>query len=165
MRISIKFARVIVLLIAVVAVPIALASIAGRVVGERVYLLNSSLCRVAVMDQHNGSSIHPGETALVKHGFLDRTPNILIVAEGDIWFGGLHFGSSKLEIRGQDDIVIPRGWLETSWLGSSLTYELTAKGELILRSPKRVGSYVMSQPAGLPATRRLGSLSSKCTRA
>lgn len=132
--------------------------------GERVYLLNKSLCQVSVMDQHNGSLVPSGETTLVKPGFLDRTPTMLIAVNGDILFGGLHFASGKLEIRGRSDIIIPKEWLETSFLDSSLTYELTAKGELILHSHQGNGSHAIAQPLGLPLVGRFGRRSIECMR-
>ena len=157
MRPSVRLWRIGLLLVLVISVPIAGGEVAGHFVGHRVYLLNSTKCDVAVMEQHDGVTAKPGETVLVKPGLVDRTPTKLIAAGPGIWLGGLHFDSAgKLEVRGQDDIKVPDAWFEQTQFGTKLTYELTVDGALIVREPSGHTESRMEQPAGLPLRRRGG---------
>lgn len=150
------------LLLAVIAVPIAVASIGGRFVGDRIYLQNNTKCRIAVMEEHDSHVAARGEAVLVKPGLIDRTPTMLIASEGNILFGGLHFADRRLQARGQDDIIIPEVWRRTTIVGSMLTYELTAKGELVVQAPSGISSKI-PQPSGLPLRPRLGANSKECS--
>jgi hypothetical protein len=160
MRFTVRIARVVALLLLAIVVPLAVASAGGRFIGNRVYMLNSTHCRVVVMEEHDGYGANPGETILVKPGLVDRTPTMLILAGSTVWFGGLHFTDDMLQVRGQADIVIPRSWLHSSFLGSTLTYELTAGGELLVKQPPDQSS--VSQPQGFPLKARPPSASSEC---
>jgi hypothetical protein len=99
------------------------------------------------MEQHDGETVNPGETVLLKAGFVSRTPTKLIVSGSAVWLGGLHFSAGLLEVRGMPDVVVPSNWRDESPMGSALTYELTARG-LQLRAPP--GKAQPVQPAGLP---------------
>lgn len=167
MQVAHRIARVFILLAAVIAVPFAVASVAGNFVGHRVYLVNNTTCDVGVMEEHGGSIAKPGEKILVKPGLIDRTPTMMITANWDIWFGGLHFGpNGTLELRGRDgevtSIVIPSPWSEHAFFGTILTYEVSRQGQLVVRQPASGGSAVFSQPSGLPVEHRPGSRSKEC---
>ena len=150
-------------LLCAVALLVAVTWAVGRFSGHRVYLLNSTNCRIWVMTQHDGHVVKSGETALVKSGFVERTPTVLIGSGDQTWFGGLHFTESKLQIRGQDDISIPVSWRASSLFGSTLTYELTGVGQLVIQPPQQA-QLLPTQPAGLPMQARSGIQLSKCIR-
>ena len=161
MRIIARVTRALALLALVILIPIAGAELGARFMGSRIYLLNSTNCRVVVMEQHDGYGADPGERVLVKAGFVDRTPTMLIVAGSSIWFGGLHFSLDKLQVRDHDDVLIRAEMLEHSILGSSLTYELTDRGMLAVKQPlSQIGA---AQPVGLPLIARRAS-STECAR-
>jgi len=162
MHISIRIARILVLLCIVIGIPIAAASVAGHYVGHRVYLLNSTRCQVTVMSEHEGATVQPGEIMLVKPGLIDRTPSLIIIANWDMWFDGLHFTSDRLQTRFKDDIVVSNAWFADSIFGTTLTYELTRQGRLVIMPPKGMGQNALTQPAGLPLEHRLGTRSKEC---
>ena len=151
MRLSVRLLRIGCLLALVIFFLIAGAEVAGHFVGHRVYLLNSTRCDVAVMEEHEGVTAKPSETVLVKPGLIDRTPTKVITAGPGILLGGLHFGSAgKLEVRGQSDIKVPASWFEETPFGTKLTYELTADGTLMVRIPAGLTESSKQQPTGLP---------------
>lgn len=162
MRVVIRIARIVALLILVVVVPLSVASVGSRYTGDRVYLLNSTRCRIVVMEQHDGHGANPGAEVLIKHGFVDRTPTMMIVSGSAIWLGGLHFSIDKLQVRDVADIAIPSSWLGSSITGRTLTYELTADGQLLVKAPP---AYPASQqPQGLPLKVRQTADSNECIR-
>ena len=143
-----RLTRILATLLMVVVVMAAVAFMRGQVAGNRIFLLNSTNCRIEVMEEHDGSVAQPGETVLVKPGFIKRTPTMLIASGSHSWFGGLHFAEDKLQVHGRDDIIIPLSWRETSLFGTRLTYELTAQGQLVVYS---AGNKLPGpQPSGLP---------------
>lgn len=148
MHVIVRIARVVVLLLLVIAVPLILVSVGGRFIGSRVYIVNNTGCRVVVMEEHDGYDANPGESVLIKSGLVDSTPTMMILAGSTVWFRGLHFSNEKLRMRGQDDILIPHSLLRTSLIGSTLTYELTANGLLQLKL--QAGDSSASQPLGFP---------------
>lgn len=162
MRIGIRPARVVALLLLVIVIPLSVTSVAGRFMGDRVYLLNSTPCRVVVMEQHDGHEANPGETVLIKSGFVDRTPTMMVFSGSAFWFGGLHFTTDTLQVRDQADIAIPPSWLSSSIMGKELTYELTADGQLLVKGPTMQPS--MPQPKGLPLKARATPDSKQCRR-
>ena len=165
MKVSIRILRVIVLLGLVLGFLVVGAEIAGHFVGNRVYLLNSTSCEVAVMNEHDGTLAKPGETVLVKSGIIDRTSTLLITANGDIWFGGLHFDSSgKFEFRGHDDIKVSESWFRHTLFGTTLTYELSQQGDLSVRHPLNSTDSQLPQPVGLPIRHLPGPRSNDCAR-
>jgi len=154
MRRLTRIARIAALLVAVVGLPLAAANVAGRVAGDRIYLLNRTACVVTVMSQHEGVAIKPGEAGLIKSGFVERTPTVLIASGPGIWVGGLHFSLHRIEVRGRPDVAIPRAAYESSRLGAALKLEVT-ESELRLAIPNGVG--VRAQPDGLPITFQPGA--------
>ena len=153
MRASTRIIRVIVLLVGLGVLLIAAPTVAGRFIGNRIYLLNSTSCPLALMSEHEGLVAQPGQTVLAKNGLIDRTPTMMIAVNNDIWFGGLHFSSKKLEIRDHEDVLVPASWVRVVLGGTTLTYEVTDAGlqlETERQSPK-------AQPLGLPLSRRSGS--------
>ena len=162
MRIGVRPARVVALLILVIVLPLAVTSVASRFTGDRVYLVNSTPCRVVVMEQHDGHEANPGETVLIKSGFLDRTPTMMVFSGSAFLFGGLHFTMNTLQVRDQADIAIPPSWLSSSITGKELTYELTADGQLLVKGPTTQSS--MPQPKGLPLKTRATPDSTQCRR-
>jgi hypothetical protein len=161
MQTLIRIARIVALLLLVLAIPYAVASIGGRYGGNRIYLTNNTKCRVVLMEQHDGTAALPGETILVKPGFLDRTPTMLIGFDTGILIGGLHFSEDRLQVRGLDDIAVPASWREKTTFGTKLTYELNARGQLLLRAAyeSKVSS---GQPPGLPVQTRIESQWERC---
>jgi hypothetical protein len=139
------------LLAAAVGLPIAGATVAGRIAGDRIYLLNSTACVVAVMSQHDGVAIRPGEVGLIKPGFVDRTPTMLIASRG-IWLGGLHFSFDRIEVRDRAEVAIPLSARETASLGAAINLEVT-EGELRVAIP----GGVRAQPEGFPITFQPGA--------
>jgi len=162
MKIGMRIARVVVLLVVVVGILIAAESAAGRFVGHRVYLRNSTICEVVVMQEHDGIMAKPGETVLVKSGLIDRTPTMMITANWDIWFGGLHFSADRLQVRGNSDVIFPSLWLKSSLIGTTLTFDLTRQGQLVVLPPNDATQIALPQPEGLPLQHRLGSRSDEC---
>jgi hypothetical protein len=167
MPVARRVVRILILLGAVIAVPFAVASVAGNFVGHRVYLVNSTLCDVAVMEEHGGLIAKPGEKILIKSGLIDRTPSMMITANWDIWFSGLRFASDgTLALRGRDgavvSVVIPSSWNEHAFFGTVLIYEVTRQGQLVVRQPASGSSAVSLQPSGLPVEHRSGSRSKEC---
>jgi len=162
MRIGIRPARVVALLLLMVVVPLSVTSVASRFLGDRVYLLNSTPCRVVAVEQHNGHEANPGETVLIKSGFADRTPTMMVFSGSAFWFGGLHFTMDTLQVRDQANIAIPPSWLSSSILGRELTYELTADGQLLVKGPTMQPS--MPQPKGLPLKTLATPDSKQCRR-
>ena len=161
MRIITRVTRVLALLALVIVIPIACVTVAARFMGSRIYLLNSTSCRVVVMEEHDGHGADPGDRVLVKTGFVDRTPTMFILAGASFLYGGLHFSIDKLQVRDHDDVLIPAAMLERSVLGSSLTYELTDRGMLVVKQPiSQIGAV---QPVGLPLVAR-SPLISVCAR-
>ena len=162
MRVGIPIARIVALLILVIVVPLSVASVGSRYMGDRVYLLNSTRCRVVVMEQHDGHGANPGEEVLVKRGFVARTPTMMIASGSAIWLGGLHFSIDKLQVRDMADIAIPSSWLGSSIRGRTLAYELTAEGQLLVKAPPARPS--VQQPQGFPLKVRLAANSNECIR-
>ena len=117
----------------VIIVPLSVASVGSRYMGDRVYLLNNTSCRVVVMEEHDGHAANPGEEVLIKPGFVDRIPTMMIVTDSAVWFGGLRFTVSTLHVRDQADIQIPPLFAWDFDRGRTLTYELTTDGQLLYK--------------------------------
>jgi len=162
MHAGVRLARIITLLILVIIVPLSVASVGSRYMGDRVYLLNNTSCRVVVMEEHDGHAANPGEEVLIKPGFVDRTPTMMIVTDSAVWFGGLRFAVSTLQVRDQADIQIPPSLLGTLIGGRTLTYELTTDGQLLVKGPPMHSS--MAQPQGLPLKARTTPNPNECKR-
>jgi hypothetical protein len=146
----------------VVGIFIAAESTAGRFVGHRVYLRNSTICEILVTHEHDGFIVKPGETVLVKSGLIGRTPTMMISANWDIWFWGLHFSADRLHVRGNNDITFPSSWLKSSLFGTTLTFDLTRQGQLIVLPPNDAAQLALPQPEGLPLQHQLSSRSNEC---
>ena len=149
-----RIGRIAALLIAAVGLPLAAATVAGRVAGDRIYLLNRTACVVTVMSEHEGVAIQPGDVGLIKPGFIDRTPTMLIVSGPGAWVEGLHFSLHRIEARGRPEVAIPPTAYESTSFGSTLKLEVT-ESELRLAIPDGVG--VRAQPDGLPITFQPGA--------
>ena len=162
MRVGIRIARIAGLLIFVILVPLSVASVGSLYMGDRVYLLNNTRCRIVVMEEHDGHEANPGEEVLIKRGFVERTPTMMILAGSAVWFGGLHFAVNTLQVRDKSDIAIPPFFLGSSMLGRTLTYELTMDGQLLVKSPPMHPS--VAQPQGLPLKARTTADSNECIR-
>lgn len=154
MRLGPRILRVLSLLLIALAVPLVVASVASRVAGDRIYLLNATNCNVSVIEQHDGKTAAPGELILVKAGFVDRTPTLLITSNSVIWYGGLHFSTDIFQNRGEPDVPISSAWRVSSMFGTKQIYELRADG-LFLRSP--TDPIALPQPVGFPVIPRGGS--------
>ncbi len=161
MQTLIRIARIVALLLLVVAIPYGAASIGGRFGGNRIYLTNNTKCHVVLMEQHDGTAALPGETILVKPGFLDRTPMMLIAFDSGILLGGLHFSEDRLQVRDFNDIVVPASWLEQTTFGTKLIYELNARGQLLLRAGNGT-ELPTAQPPGLPVQTRIDFQGERC---
>jgi hypothetical protein len=150
MKLLVRTVRVVALLVAVVGVPLAVASVAGQVSGDRVYLLNSTNCVVAAMSQHEGVTVKPGESALLKPGFLARTPTMILASGPGIWIGGLHFSIDRVEVRHRADVEVPEAWRTSSFLGTTITLEL-------FQDQLRLTGTPAVQPKGFPIMFRPGA--------
>ncbi|MEX5832849.1 hypothetical protein AB3332_22995 [Ralstonia solanacearum] len=72
MHIIVRFARIVALLLFVLAVPAILITLGSRYTGDRVYILNSTSCSVAVIEEHDGHRANPGESTLIKSGVVNQ---------------------------------------------------------------------------------------------
>jgi hypothetical protein len=135
----------------------------ARYTGGRVYVLNGTSCRIVVIEEHDGYAADPGEMILVKPSLIDRSPTMMIRAGSSIWFGGLHFSLARLEVRERQDVLIPPSLLRSTRFGSSLTYQLTDRGQLVIANP--TGEAAIVQPQGLPLTARPASAATECAHA
>ena len=160
MHIIVRFARIVALLLFVLAVPAILITIGSRYTGDRVYILNSTSCSVTVIEEHDGHRANPGESTLIKSGVVNQTPTMMIRVGSTVWFGGLHFSQEKLRLRDHDDVLIPRTWRQASSFGTTLTYEITSDGELRLKTPR--GESSAPQPLGLPLKAPAQALADRC---
>lgn len=151
MALFMRAVRISVLLALILALGYACIEVAGRYLGDRVYLKNSSACTIHLMSQHNGQKVEPGETVLVKPGFVDRTPSMLVVHAKGIWIGGLHFSADKFSVRGEADREVPAEWVQGTIFGRRLVFDLNPKGQLAVIPPNPEG---LSQPRGFPVNFR-----------
>lgn len=163
MHIIVRLSRIVALLLFVLAIAVILITIGSRYTGDRVYILNSTSCRLVVIEEHDGYRASPGESTLVKSGFVNQTPTMMIRVGSSFWFGGLHFSQEKLRLRDQDDVLIPRIWRQASSFGTTLTYEITANGELRLKGLG--GESSAPQPLGLPLKAPAQALAEGCGNA
>ncbi|WP_459204331.1 hypothetical protein ACQVRV_17335 (plasmid) [Ralstonia pseudosolanacearum] len=148
MHIIVRFARIAALLLLVLAIPLIFSIIRGRYSGDRIYILNSTSCRIVVMEEHDGYGANPGESTLIKWSSVEQTPTMKILAGSTVLFSGLHFSQEKLRMRDHDDILIQHIWRQVSSFGTTLTYDITADGELRLK--EQGGKSPAPQPLGLP---------------
>jgi hypothetical protein len=162
MPIKRQMTRIALLLILASGILMAATSFLNHYIGHRVYLRNSTLCRVAVMQEHDGIVARPGETVLVKSGLVDRTPTLMITAKSTIWASGLHFSFNRLQIREHGDIIVPASWSTGSLFGATVTYAITRQGQLVLLPPGDTSQATLAQPAGLPIQLWSGSASKEC---
>ncbi|MGH1510443.1 hypothetical protein [Ralstonia solanacearum] len=163
MHIIVRFSRIVALLLFVLAIPAIIITIGSRYTGDRVYIMNSTSCRVVVTEEHDGYRANPGESTLIKSSFVNQTPTMMIRVGSTFWFGGLHFSQKKLRLRDHDDVLIPRTWRQLSFFGTKLTYEITADGELRLKGPR--GESSAPQPSGLPLKAPAQALAEGCGNA
>lgn len=142
-----RAARMSVLLALVLALGYASIEVAGRYLGDRVYLKNSSACTIHLMSEHDGQKAEPSETVLVKPGFVDRTPSMLVVHAKGIWVGGLHFSADRFSVRGEAEREVPAEWMQGTMFGRRLVFDLNPDGQLAVIAPNPEGR---SQPRGFP---------------
>lgn len=148
-RSLIRISFMLLLLALIVAAFVFAISFIGRFSGDRIYIHNGTNCQIVAMDEHEGITAAPNETIMIKSGHGSRTPTMLIASGGSLLFGGLHFTDGGIETRGQGVISVPLSWRKTSLMGSTLTYELTANGALIIQPSSRPLA-AASQPTGFP---------------
>ncbi|QHJ01041.1 hypothetical protein GT347_25475 [Xylophilus rhododendri] len=135
MNFLLKLGRITFLLVLVLVTIFAAGELMGRHFGDRIYLRNASPCTIVMMSEHQGIEANPGESVLIKAGFIDRTPTMLITRVGGIWQGGLHFSIDNFSVRDQPDRAIPPDWIENTLRGRKLTYVLDKDGQISVISP------------------------------
>lgn len=122
-----------------------------RHVGNRIFLANASACDIVVSDEHGGATIRPGHRELVRSGFIDHSPSMLVATRQQAWTG-VRFHERLVNVRTADgnnlDISIPPNWWHPTSLGRELTFEVDGTGRLVLRAP--LGAVPGPQPSGFP---------------
>lgn len=131
----------------------------GRYSGDRVYLKNSSICTIHLISEHDGQKAEPGKTILLKPGFVDKTPTMLISHAKGIWVGDLHFSAGKFSVRGEADREIPAEWMQKSFFGRRLVFDLKKNGQLDIAGPSEKEG---TQPQGFPFKLPLGGDEQRC---
>ena len=161
MRLSIRIARIVALLGLLFIATLAVSTVAGRLTGDRVYLINKSRCALAVMDEHDGVTVGIDETVLVKSGLFDRTPTMVIAPSQGMWFGGVHFSSGgKISVRGYHDLTVPPSWIRQTLLGTEITYEITSTAQIVVHQ-YGVGQ-LQAQPSGFPIESNTNARGGSC---
>jgi hypothetical protein len=121
-------------------------------IGARVFVRNDSPCDIQLSEEHSGSTIHPGEKALAKSNFVERSPTMLLVSKHRAWTG-LHFEEKSVEIRTREGerikIAIPPQWWKPTRLGRELTFEVDRTENVVLKAPTDV-LRASPQPGGFP---------------
>ena len=161
MRLSISSAQIVLLLVGLLGLVAVVSTAAGHLAGDRVYLFNGSKCALAVMSQHEGVKVLPGETVLVKEGLMDSTPTMVISPSKGIWFGGVHFRSAgKLSVRGIAEVTVPPSLQSRTLLGTEVTYEITPTAQIVVHPPGT--AKLQSQPPGFPIESNIHAENGNC---
>jgi hypothetical protein len=145
-----RFVRVLATLSAVCAGIVLAVFAAEGYVGDRVFVKNGSSCDIVLIEEHSGSTVHPGGKTLAKSGFVEHSPSMVLISKQQAWTG-MHFRVASVDIRREGSRVetsIPSEWWKPTLLGRELTFEVTRSGELALQAPS-VGAS-SSQPRGFP---------------
>ena len=151
------------LLLIGIAAAIAATSVAARFVGDRIYILNNTECRLTVMEEHDSHSVNSGQSVLVKPGLIEHTPTMFILSDEKILFRGLRFSMEKLQVREQNDIAVPKLWRSETFFGATLTYKISGNGEFTVQPPIGTNSNAL-QPLGLPLRPASGTRLVECNR-
>ena len=154
-----RIARILTLLFLALLLGYICVDAVGRYSGDRVYLKNSSICTIHLISEHDGQKAEPGETILLKSGFVERTPTMLIAHAKGIWVGGLHFSADKFSVRGEADRDVPAQWMQKSFFGRRLGFDLKKNGQLDIAGPNDKGA---TQPQGFPFKLPLGDGEQPC---
>ena len=141
--------RVVASLIAIFVVAYASMEFGGHLFGDRVYLKNDYKCNIVVMDEHGSTSISIGQVTLIKSGFTEHTPTLLIAADSKTVLHGLHFSINQIQTRNTPPILVPAFWRTYTIFGSKLVYTLNSSGNLELNHPN-TDDKNLKQPVGLP---------------